>query len=98
MTAVQSELPAAEKTKIDLDAARRVLSVESDALGALARSLDGRFSKALDLIMKAEGRVIISGMGKSGLVGAKIAATLLRPVRLRSSCIRGKPAMAISAS
>jgi arabinose-5-phosphate isomerase len=75
MTAVQSELPAAEKTKIDLDAARRVLSVEGDALSALARSLDGRFSKALDLILKVEGRVIISGMGKSGLVGAKIAAT-----------------------
>jgi arabinose-5-phosphate isomerase len=75
MTAVHSELPAAEKSKIDLEAARRVLSVEGDALGALARSLDGRFTRAIDLIMNVEGRVIISGMGKSGLVGAKIAAT-----------------------
>lgn len=60
----------------DLEAARRVLSVEGDALAALARSLDGRFSKAIDLIMGVEGRVIVSGMGKSGHIGHKIAATL----------------------
>lgn len=60
----------------DLDAARRVLSVEGDALGALARSLDGRFTKAIDLILGVEGRVIVSGMGKSGHIGNKIAATL----------------------
>ena len=59
----------------DLEAARRVLSVEGDALGTLARSLDGRFSKAIDLLMGVEGRVIVSGMGKSGHVGNKIAAT-----------------------
>jgi arabinose-5-phosphate isomerase len=60
----------------DLVAARRVLSVEGDALGALARSLDHKFSRAIDLILQAEGRVIVSGMGKSGHVGNKIAATL----------------------
>ena len=60
----------------DLEAARRVLSVEGDALAALARSLDARFSKAIDLIMGVEGRVIVSGMGKSGHIGNKIAATL----------------------
>lgn len=59
----------------DLDAARRVLGVEGEALVALARSLDQRFSRAVDLIMQAEGRVIVSGMGKSGHVGNKIAAT-----------------------
>lgn len=60
----------------DLEAARRVLAVEGDALGALARSLDQRFSRAVDLIVGVEGRVIVSGMGKSGHVGNKIAATL----------------------
>ncbi len=60
----------------DLEAARRVLTVEGDALAALARSLDGRFSMAIDLIMGVEGRVIVSGMGKSGHIGNKIAATL----------------------
>ena len=60
----------------DLEAARRVLAVEGDALAALARSLDGKFTKAIDLIMGVEGRVIVSGMGKSGHIGNKIAATL----------------------
>jgi arabinose-5-phosphate isomerase len=60
----------------DLEAARRVLAVEGDALAALARSLDARFTRAVDLIFGVEGRVIVSGMGKSGHVGNKIAATL----------------------
>ncbi len=60
----------------DLEAARRVLAVEGDALGALARSLDQRFSRAVDLILQAEGRVIVSGMGKSGHIANKVAATL----------------------
>jgi arabinose-5-phosphate isomerase len=60
----------------DLEAARRVLAVEGDALAALARSLDGKFTKAIDLILGVEGRVIVSGMGKSGHIGNKIAATL----------------------
>jgi arabinose-5-phosphate isomerase len=73
MTAIPESLSTADA---DLEAARRVLSVEGDALGALARSLDQRFSRAVDLIVKVEGRVIVSGMGKSGHVGNKIAATL----------------------
>ena len=60
----------------DLEAARRVLSVEGEALAALARSLDARFTQAIDLILGVEGRVIVSGMGKSGHIGNKIAATL----------------------
>ena len=62
-------------TSADLDAARRVLAVEGEALGALARSLDQRFTKAIDLLIGIEGRVIVSGMGKSGHIGNKIAAT-----------------------
>jgi arabinose-5-phosphate isomerase len=62
-------------SQTDLEAARRVLSVEGEALSALAHSLDGRFTKAIDLILGVEGRVIVSGMGKSGHIGNKIAAT-----------------------
>jgi arabinose-5-phosphate isomerase len=59
-----------------LASARRVLKTEQDALAALADSLDGPFVEALDLIERANGRVIITGMGKSGHIGHKIAATL----------------------
>ena len=75
MTAAPVETAASHKTSADLEAARRVLVTEGEALGELARSLDLRFSKAVDLLMGVEGRVIVSGMGKSGLVGTKIAAT-----------------------
>lgn len=75
MSTAQVEVANTDNTKTDLEAARRVLSVEGAALAALAQSLDSGFTKAVDLIMAVEGRVIVSGMGKSGLVGAKIAAT-----------------------
>jgi len=58
-----------------LATARRVIDVELRGLAALSSTLDGSFSAALDLILKAKGRVIVSGMGKSGHVGRKIAAT-----------------------
>ncbi len=60
----------------DLAAARRVLDLASEALAALSADLDGDFSRAVDAILAARGRVIVSGMGKSGHVGRKIAATL----------------------
>ena len=63
-------------TNSDLDSARRVLKTEADALDALADSLDGPFVEALDLIDNATGRVVVTGMGKSGHVGNKIVATL----------------------
>jgi len=63
-------------TNSDLDSARRVLKTEADALDALANSLDGPFVEALDLIDNATGRVVVTGMGKSGHVGNKIVATL----------------------
>ncbi|MBU9697975.1 KpsF/GutQ family sugar-phosphate isomerase [Rhodobacteraceae bacterium HSP-20] len=59
-----------------LSTARRVIRREAEALGMLADSLDGAFSAAVDLILKSQGRVIVSGMGKSGHVARKIAATL----------------------
>lgn len=63
----------------DLDpiaAGRRVLGIEAEALTALGGSLNESFAEAVRLILAATGRVIVSGMGKSGHVGAKIAATL----------------------
>jgi arabinose-5-phosphate isomerase len=60
----------------DLAAARRVLATASDALKALADALDGDFARAIDVMLGAKGRIIVSGMGKSGHVARKIAATL----------------------
>ncbi|MBF0268319.1 MAG: KpsF/GutQ family sugar-phosphate isomerase [Alphaproteobacteria bacterium] len=60
----------------DLDSARRVLSLEAQALQSMAEGLDGAFLKALDILAAVAGRVVVSGMGKSGHVGHKIAATL----------------------
>lgn len=56
--------------------ARRVIRHEAEALTLLAQTLDARFDRAIDTILAATGRVIVSGMGKSGHVARKIAATL----------------------
>lgn len=56
--------------------ARRVIEIEIAGLQALAASLDGAFGAAVQLILSARGRVIVSGMGKSGHIARKIAATL----------------------
>ncbi|MFO7542288.1 MAG: KpsF/GutQ family sugar-phosphate isomerase [Thiobacillus sp.] len=59
-----------------LTLARQVLDIESDALRALSLRLDGSFADAVHLMLACTGRVVVSGMGKSGHVGGKIAATL----------------------
>ncbi len=59
----------------DLDTARRVLALESEALTALADSLDDRFAQAVSVLAGTTGRVVVSGMGKSGHIARKIAAT-----------------------
>lgn len=59
-----------------LTTGQRVIRREAEALGMLADSLDGAFTAAVEMILRAEGRVIVSGMGKSGHVARKIAATL----------------------
>lgn len=53
-----------------------VLRHESESLAALIARLDARFDRAIELILNSHGRVIVTGMGKSGLIGQKIAATL----------------------
>ena len=59
-----------------LEAGRRVIRMEADALHALAQRLGGEFDEAVQLIAKSAGRVIVSGIGKSGIIGRKIASTL----------------------
>jgi len=59
-----------------LDIARKVLTIEASSVAALITKLDSGFEKAIDIIFNSKGRVVVTGMGKSGLVGKKIAATL----------------------
>jgi arabinose-5-phosphate isomerase len=72
-------MPNSPTIKIDetasLDLARRVLRIEADAVLALGERLDGQFIAAMRLILACRGRVVVSGMGKSGHIGNKIAAT-----------------------
>jgi arabinose-5-phosphate isomerase len=58
-----------------LETARRVIGIEARGLDALQTALGSSFARAIDLMLSVEGRVIVSGMGKSGHVGRKIAAT-----------------------
>ncbi|HVO30546.1 MAG TPA: SIS domain-containing protein, partial [bacterium] len=59
-----------------LGQARRVLDIEAKAVSALADRLDARFVRAVELLLACEGKVVVTGMGKSGHVCRKIAATL----------------------
>jgi len=60
----------------DLDVAREVLATEAAGLRALASGLGPEFPRAVDCLARASGRIVVTGMGKSGLVARKIAATL----------------------
>lgn len=59
-----------------IEEAKRVMRVEAEALMALADSIDGAFEKAVELILASKGRVVVTGMGKSGLICQKIASTM----------------------
>ncbi|MCH8917392.1 MAG: KpsF/GutQ family sugar-phosphate isomerase [Proteobacteria bacterium] len=71
-----TEPAAASQAEKDLAAARRVFEIEARGLEAAASNLDQRFVQALDALAGIPGRVVVSGMGKSGHVAHKIAATL----------------------
>lgn len=76
---IKSPVPSASKTLKGLDSlhdGKRVLEIEARAVLALIDRLDEQFSKAVDLLVRCKGKVVVSGMGKSGLIGQKIAATL----------------------
>ena len=59
-----------------LDAAREVLRVESEAVAALSARLDENFERAVALLLECRGRVVVTGVGKSGAIGRKLASTL----------------------
>jgi len=59
-----------------IEIARKVLKTEADAIACMIDKLDSSFEKAIEFIYESKGRVIVTGMGKSGIVGKKIAATL----------------------
>jgi arabinose-5-phosphate isomerase len=68
--------PSAKPNGGSLTEGRRVLAIEARAVQALIDRLDDQFNQAVDLLFQCKGKVIVSGMGKSGLVGQKIAATM----------------------
>jgi arabinose-5-phosphate isomerase len=76
-SAVGGELPAASACEgASLEEGKRVLQIEARAVATLIDRLDSRFAQAVDILYQCTGKVIVSGMGKSGLIGQKIAATL----------------------
>jgi arabinose-5-phosphate isomerase len=72
MSQIQSILPSPQA----LDLARQVLRIEGEAVLALCGRIDNAFLQALALILNCHGRIIVSGIGKSGHIGRKIASTL----------------------
>ena len=56
--------------------AARILTVEAEGILGLRAKLDANFARAVELLRATEGKVVVTGMGKSGLIGRKIAATL----------------------
>ncbi len=67
---------APSATKRDLEAGRRVIGQEAEALDSLARSLDGSFGQAVGVLAAVTGRITVTGMGKSGHIARKLASTL----------------------
>jgi arabinose-5-phosphate isomerase len=62
--------------KFDLDYARNVIEIEAAAISSIKSIVDGSFEKAVDMIYNCTGSCIISGIGKAGIIGQKISATL----------------------
>jgi arabinose-5-phosphate isomerase len=66
-----------EKSKaLLLEQARKVLKIEAEAIHALIKRVDDNFIRAIDILYSCNGRVVVTGMGKSGIIGKKIVATL----------------------
>lgn len=64
------------KTDKSILTAKKVIRIEAEAISSLNDRIDENFAKAVDLIYNARGRVIVTGLGKSGAIGRKITATL----------------------
>ncbi|MDA0785642.1 MAG: KpsF/GutQ family sugar-phosphate isomerase [Proteobacteria bacterium] len=76
MTGTAKTDPTPAEVSRDIDAAQRVFRLEADALRVMGESLDERFVTAVDLIRRAAGRTVVTGMGKSGHIARKISSTL----------------------
>jgi len=63
-------------SKNTIATAKRVLRIEADAIAGLIDRLDARFERTVEILHDCKGRVVVTGLGKSGLIGRKIAATL----------------------
>lgn len=86
---------AARTTLIQaLRLAREAFDIEAAALTALSNRVDKLFAQAVQMVLQTRGRVVVMGMGKSGHVGRKIAATLASTGTPRFSYTPPKPAMA----
>lgn len=66
---------APEDTPMSRRTGRRVLEIEAQAVAELSARLDERFDRAVEMLVACAGRIVVTGMGKSGLIGQKIAAT-----------------------
>lgn len=76
MTTVSPTDTRTQRDAARLERGRRVIRLECEALAEAERRLDERFARAVELIASSKGRIIVAGVGKSGLIGRKIAATL----------------------
>lgn len=72
----QNTKNSANKTFCDVEEAKRVIRIEAEALNALMETIPEGFKSAIEILIATQGRVVITGMGKSGHVGSKLAATL----------------------
>jgi arabinose-5-phosphate isomerase len=69
-------MSSTDQMRTTLATAKRVLRIEAEAIAGLIERLDARFEKAVELLLNCKGRAVVTGLGKSGLIGRKIAATL----------------------
>jgi len=68
-------MSTAKDMNTTLATAKRVLRIEAEAISGLIERLDERFEKAVEVLYQCKGRVVVTGLGKSGLIGRKLAAT-----------------------
>ena len=73
-----------------LEKAKETLKIEAASILELLPRVDEHFQAALEMILHCKGRIIVTGMGKSGIIGRKIAAPWLAPAPPPSICTRRK--------
>src|SRR6201995_2489684 len=79
MRPVTAKAVPLRRTNSDAKAAKRVIETAGEAIRDLGAALNGEFTRAVDILLSVKGRVVVSGMGKSGHIARKIAAPLASP-------------------